>query len=326
MTEEIFVVALPGLDGLDPVSFEAAFFAKSWSEALGAQVRGVTLQRPGRKLCSDFAKQSGLHVYSLEHESLSVYNAEDWLQALDWLVKEKKPFKIIIPHTATGWDFAPRLAVRTGASCSTAVTAFHPGGPEGLWRRICGGKLELLVKPGNEGLRVITVMPGVATPVGPVREGVVEALVPEVEKPRSKTLGHVRRSKGELDLGRADVIVAAGRGLGGPEHLGTVKELASCFDRSAVGASRPVVDSKWLPLEHQVGQTGQTVRPKLYLALGISGAIQHTTGMKDSDLVVAVNKDPKAPIFNTAHLGVIKDLHEFLPILTSKIKKRKSKK
>jgi len=326
MGKEIFVVATAGIEGLDPVSLEVTAFAKTWAEAVGAQVRGVCLQSPGGELSADFANRSGLHVYSLEHEILSLYNAETWLQALCWLIKEKKPSKIIMPHTARGWDFAPRLAVRSKASCSTAVTAFQPDGPEGLWRRICGGKLELLVKPAKEGLRVITVMPGAAKPKGPERSGEVEALTPEVDEPRSKTLGHVRHSKGELDLGRAEVIVAAGRGIGGPDHLGEVKELASCFDRSAVGASRPVVDSKWLPLEHQVGQTGQTVSPKLYLALGISGAIQHTIGMKDSDLIVAVNKDPKAPIFNTAHLGVVKDLHEFLPVLTSKIKERKSNK
>ncbi|MFO8057723.1 MAG: electron transfer flavoprotein subunit alpha/FixB family protein [bacterium] len=323
MAEEILSVALPGADVFDPVSFEVAAFAKQWGQALDAPVYAVVLQAPAGNAPEKLAKETGLPVVSVEHEYLEPYNADAWVRALHLLMQERGACRVLIPHTATGWDFAPRLAVRAGASCSTAVTGFQPDDPEGLCRRICGGKLKVVVKPALDKSRVVTVMPGAAKPEEAAGAGEVQTYVPRLEKPASRNLGLFRRAKGELDLGRAEVIVAAGRGLGGPEHLDAVKELAACFDRGAVGASRPVVDAGWLPLEHQVGQTGQTVRPKLYLALGISGAVQHTTGMKESDLIVAVNKDPKAPIFNIAHLGVTKDLHEFLPVLTRKLKEKK---
>ncbi len=325
MTDEILVVAMHREDVLDPVSGEAAAFAKTWAEALGARVSGVVLQAPGARPSQEFAAQTGLSVISLEHDYLEPYNSDAWVEALSRLIRERGPCKVVIAHTSIGWDFAPRLAVRSGASCSTAIIGFEKDDPHALRRRICGGKLELLVKSSLDSSRVITVMPGTTPTVEAQESGTVKTVRPELEKPGVLNLGYVRRGKGGPDLGRAEVIVAAGRGIGGPQHLHAVRELASCFDRAAVGASRPVVDYGWLPLEHQVGQTGQTVRPKLYLALGISGAVQHTTAMKESELIVAVNKDPKAPIFNTAHLGVVKDINEFLPLLTEKIKEMKSK-
>jgi len=179
------------------------------------------------------------------------------------------------------------------------------------------------VTPAPDSLTVITMMPGSAKPVAAKPAGSVEKIALEITPGRTRSLGYLEGPKRTLDLTKAEVIVAAGRGLGDPEKIGLVRELAATFDRAAVGASRPVVDAGWLPLEHQVGMTGQTVAPKLYLACGISGALQHTMGMSRSSLIVAINTDPRAPIFSIAHLGVIADLHRFLPILTETIKKKK---
>jgi electron transfer flavoprotein alpha subunit len=140
----------------------------------------------------------------------------------------------------------------------------------------------------------------------------------------TRTLGYEAAARKDLDLSKAEVIVAAGRGVGDPDRLDVIRELAACFDKGAMGSSRPVVDAGWLPIEHQVGQTGQTVTPKLYIAAGISGAIQHTIAMKNSGLIVAINKDPKAMVFKVAHIGVVADLHEFVPVLIEKIRAPKS--
>ena len=140
----------------------------------------------------------------------------------------------------------------------------------------------------------------------------------------TKNLGYVEAKRGALDLTKAEVIVSAGRGIGDQDKLELVKKLAECFDKGALGASRPIIDVGWLPLEHQVGQTGQTVRPKLYIACGISGAIQHTAGMATPELIVAINTDPQANIFTVAHIGIVADLHEFLPVLADKICAKKS--
>jgi electron transfer flavoprotein alpha subunit len=187
-------------------------------------------------------------------------------------------------------------------------------------RPILGGKMLEEVLPLGEGPTVITVMPGAAKAVVAEQPGEVTRIQVAVESGVTRTLGYREGPKRTLDLVKAEVIVAAGRGLGGPENLHLVKELAACFAKSAVAASRPVVDYGWLPLEHQVGMTGQTVAPGLYIACGISGALQHLMGMNQSRLVVAINTDPGAPIFQLAHFGVCADLLEFLPVLTRKLR------
>jgi electron transfer flavoprotein alpha subunit len=153
--------------------------------------------------------------------------------------------------------------------------------------------------------------------------GAVEVRPVAAESRGVRGLGRQEPAGRSLDLGRAEVIVAVGRGLAGPEHLPLLQELAGLCERGALGASRPVVDAGWLPLEHQVGMTGQTVAPAVYIACGISGAIQHTQGMMRSGLIVAINSDPQAAIFQIAHLGVVQDLHCFLPVLIRKLREQK---
>ena len=153
------------------------------------------------------------------------------------------------------------------------------------------------------------------------KSGSVKILEFEIPPVRTRTIRYLPAQPGTVNLKDAEVIVAAGRGLGAPEKLGPIRELASLFKRGAVGASRPLCDQGWLPLGHQVGMTGSTVSPKLYLACGISGALQHTMGMKNSGLIVAVNTDRKAHILQVAHFCVNADLSQFIPVLIEKIRK-----
>jgi electron transfer flavoprotein alpha subunit len=213
-----------------------------------------------------------------------------------------------------------------GASCCTGITGFKISDPIRFLRGICGGKIMTEVAPIADTVAVVTMMPGAAKPKAPAGAGSVKIIHAEVNTAGTRTLGYQEAPPRSLDLAKAEVIVAAGRGIGGPEHLGLIRELAACFDRGAVGASRPVCDAGWLPLEHQVGMTGQTVAPRLYLACGISGAIQHCMGMSRAELIVAINTDPGAAIFKVAHLGIVQDLHRFLPVLISKLRERKQKK
>ncbi|OGP55766.1 MAG: hypothetical protein A2V67_13620 [Deltaproteobacteria bacterium RBG_13_61_14] len=326
VSREILVVVEHRAGKLLPVSLELAAFGRQLAQIAGGSVMGVVLASPARSVAEEFAQSSGLPVLALENENFSAYNAEAYLRALARLVSERQPAFILIAHTAAGWDFAPRLAVAVSGSCSTGVAGFEAGVPIRFHRAICGGKISTEVAPILDTVAVVTMMPGAVKPTEPEAAGAVEVKSVEAGAGGTRALGLKQAPPRSLDLSRAEVIVAAGRGMGGPEHLGLIRELASLFDRGAVGASRPVVDAGWLPLEHQVGMTGQTVAPKLYLACGISGAIQHTMGMSRADLIVAVNTDPAAAIFSAAHLGIVQDLRRFLPVLIAKLRDKKEKK
>ncbi len=332
MGKEILVAAEHRGGALLPVTLEAAACARELAARTGGSVTGVVLSAPGRALAEELADQAGIAAVALTHPELDQYNAEAYVSALAALISERSPAYVIVPHTATGWDYAPRLAARAGMPYLAGVSGIAAGDPPAFTRAIVNGKVALEVMA--EGAAVVTVMPGafraeraqdesgderVATEVAPINN--IESVAAHVELRGTRALGHVEAKRRTLDLGRAEVIVAAGRGVGQPEDLALIRELASCFERGAMAASRPLVDAGWLPLDHQVGQTGQTVAPRLYIACGISGAVQHTAGMKNSELIVAVNLDPGAMIFNVAHLGVVADLMELIPALIKKLRR-----
>lgn len=323
MKREVMVIAelMPGQ--LTPASLELAGFARKLAEAAGGEALGIVLSSPGTTIAEDFAAESGLPTLALLSESLALYNAESYLAVLAPLILQRKPRYVVIAHSPVGWDFAPRLAAKVNGSCISGVVGFKHA-PICVVRPIFGGKMLEEVLPLGEGPAVLTVMPGAAKAIVAEKAGEVTRIQVEVENGVTRTLGYREGPRRTLDLGQAEVIVAAGRGIGGPENLHLVRELAACFEKSAVAASRPVVDYGWLPLEHQVGMTGQTVAPGLYLACGISGAQQHLMGMNQSRRIVAINTDPNAPIFQFAHLGVCADLLEFLPVLIRKLREAKS--
>jgi electron transfer flavoprotein alpha subunit len=309
---------------LAPAMAELTSFGAALADCTGDMLLGVVLgcspQGPAEELA-----RLGIDVIAADHEALALYNPETYIAALTALAAEIKPASILIAHTATGWDYAPRLAVALEGSCITAVSGIAPGPVPAFTRRVLGGKMVLESEPVPGKCAVVTMQPGSMRPrttvtgYKPAARAEIDLGTALNQRFGSHTLGYREAVRGELDLGRAEVIVAAGRGVD-PERMDLIRELAACFHHCAVGASRPVVDAGRLPLEHQVGQTGQTVAPRLYLACGVSGAVQHVAGMIGSELIVAVNLDRQAAIFDVAHLGIVADLHEFIPLLIARLR------
>ncbi len=304
------------------VTFEAGAFAKRISENTGGEVLQVVLGEAAKKTAEELAGRTGLMSLACDHESVSSYNSDAYKAILSTIIEEREIDMVVCPHSATGWDFAPGLAVALNATCVTAVTDVEFDDGMCFVRQILNGKLEAKVKPADGRRVVVTLMPGAfqfIEEASPSPGKVEEILVGAVDS-RIECLGY-RTAEKTVDLTAADAIVAAGRGVG-EEGVEMIRKLSSHFDNSSIAGSRAICDAGWLPMEYLVGITGQTVSPRLYLACGISGAIQHTSAITGARMIIAINKDPHAMIFNHAHLGVVQDLNRFLPILIEKIEER----
>jgi electron transfer flavoprotein alpha subunit len=257
-------------------------------------------------------------VYLAVDAALADYTPGAYVSALEPALRAAAPAFIVAPHTYQSVDYVPRLSQAAGAAIVPEATAFEIVDGELLFTRpILGGKLNARVRVKGEGPVVVTVQSGAfaadsaaagSTEVRPLEHGAISA--------DREILDVVAAGEDEVDLTKADIIVGVGRGVGGADKLGPIEALAKALGAD-IGASRPVIDSGWLPRDRQIGSSGQTVAPKLYLAVGISGAIQHLVGMKGSSCIVAINNDPTAPIFSVARYGVVGDLHEVVPALTA---------
>lgn len=263
-------------------------------------------------------------VYAVEHALLKQYTSDGFTSALEQLIKKLNPAFVFFPHTYQVRDFAPALATRFKQVLISDVIAIHEGPM--FVRQLLQGKLNADYKQTGTGPCFVSVQAGsfraeatTATTIS------MELFTPELDaaKIRNKPGERFRESAQTVDLAAAPVIVSVGRGIGEQENISIVEELASALG-AELAASRPICDNGWLPMERQVGSSGQTVSPKLYLAVGISGAIQHLVGMKGSKTVIAINKDEHAPIFEVADYGVVGDLFEVVPALTKAITAAKS--
>jgi electron transfer flavoprotein alpha subunit len=241
--------------------------------------------------------------------------------ALEQLVKQAEPAYVVLPHTYQVRDYAPALATRFGQVLISDVIAIHAESEVVFVRQLLQGKLNANYKHSGTGPCFVSVQAGTFR-ADSVEDGsaAVEAVTPALEAAqiRTKPGEPFRESTQTVDLSVAPVIVSVGRGIGEQENIGIVEELAKALG-AELAASRPICDNGWLPMERQVGSSGQTVSPKLYLAVGISGAIQHLVGMKGSKTVIAINKDENAPIFEVADYGVVGDLFEVVPALTKAV-------
>jgi electron transfer flavoprotein alpha subunit len=259
------------------------------------------------------AEKSGCDVIAVMGESLADYNAHAYHKAILAILSPLQPAWICLLHTSTGYDLAPGLAVGLKAACITAVEAVHGGT---FTRSVFSGKFTADIIPASAST-VLTIQPGAYSRStesnGPA--GRVTLVDFSLATPRMKALGIREPVYRDSALKDAEVIISAGRGIGRKENLSLLKGLASLFPGSALGASRPVCDLGWMEYKHQIGTTGQTVSPKLYLACGISGAIQHISGMKTSQTIVAINLDPQAAIFRIAHFCIVEDVVTFIPVL-----------
>ena len=266
-------------------------------------------------------------IYVVDGPEYKHYTTDAYTIALTTLVEKYAPTSMLIGATNNGRDLGPRVSCRLGTGLTADCTGLDIDDESGnvVWTRPAfGGNLMAMILCPDHRPQMGTVRPGVFKKCDPV-EGHAEIIKEEVhvaeDQIRTRVLEIIREMGAEnVDLEGADIIVSGGRGVGGPEGFAPVKALADALG-GVLGASRAAVDAGWIAHAHQVGQTGKTVGPKLYIACGISGAIQHLAGMSGSDVIVAINKDPDAPIFDVADYGIVGNLFEVLPVLTEEIKK-----
>jgi len=309
-------------NSINQVTWEVIGFARKVSSFADCKLMAVVLDDNPEKLAGEIASAAGCDVIAAAVEGLEDYNSDVYRKVLKILAEEFPPRFIVAGHTSTGFDFAPALAVDMEASCITGASEFNPEGRPVFTRAVCCGKVCEDVEPARGTVTVVTVAPGAQSPPDWSPEESGDVFFRKFEAPESsvKNIGRTEADKGTVNLEDAEVIVAVGRGAGDPDRIDPARELASLFNRGAVAASRPVCDAGWLPPEHQVGMTGRTVSPKLYIAAGISGALQHTAGMKNSNLIVSINTDKNAPFCRTAHYCITEDMHRFIPALIEKIR------
>jgi len=332
MANRVWVVVQLRDGQVSRISREAIAAAQRLAATLGGKAEAVVLGGGVAEAAADVARADLAAVHVAEHEALRAYTPGGWIGALAPAIREAQPAYVVFPHTYQSVDFVPRLAQAVGAGLLPEVTAFAPGEGGGalVWTRpILGGKMQAKARVKGEGTVLVSVQSG-AFPADGVAVGAagggapVQALAVDLSglQPDREILGYEEVGGDQVDLTKADIIVAVGRGVGGADKLGPVEALAKALG-AEIGASRPVIDNGWLPRDRQIGSSGQTVAPKLYIAAGISGAIQHLVGMKGSAVVVAINKDPGAPIFTVADYGIVGDLHEVLPALTEAVRAAK---
>lgn len=305
-------------------SLEALSEGKRRAKELNTEANAVLVGPNLENLAQEIFPYGASKVYVLDNSLLSHYSTAAYAQALFSLVEETKPEIILFPASSMGKDLAPRLAARLGVAVASDCT-----------KTSCrDGKLEV-IRPIFAGKAFMTLIFKASPQIATLRPNVFPLTEPESKKGevikkeviiaedlvKAQVVEVLKEKGAELDVTEAEIVVSGGRGMKGPENFALLRELSSLFPRSSVGASRSAVDSGWIDHQHQVGQTGKTVTPNLYLAFGISGAIQHLAGMSSSKVIVAVNKDPEAPIFKVADFGIVGDLFQVIPYLKEEFKK-----
>ncbi len=300
-------------------AFEAITAAKKLASDLGGAVTAVVIGHGIESEAKKLARWGADRILAADHEFLALYSTGGYGRCLVQAVETVQPKAVIVPATIMGKDLAAWAAAKLGAPLASDCTEFEVAeGVLRVRRPVFAGKALAWTHgegaPFFLGLRPNTLA---AVETSPGGEGTVEAL-PLAYDPstiRAVVKEIARGEKGDLDVSEAEIIVAGGRGVGGPEGFEPLRQLAKVLG-AAVGASRAAVDAGWIDHATQVGQTGKVVSPNLYIAVGISGAIQHLAGMRTAKVIVAVNKDPEAPIFKVADYGIVGDLFEVVPALT----------
>ncbi len=265
-------------------------------------------------------------VYLLHHDELKDYRSLPYTRAISEIIRKYKPEIFLLGATTIGRDLAARLAIRVGAGLTADCTALSIDPEKNILqqtRPAFGGNIMATIISPNNRPQMATVRPKVFKKPAKAegRKGEIIKFSPVI-KPEDlavKLLEIIKDETAKVNLAEAEIIVSGGRGIGDAKNFSLIEDLAKVLG-GAVGASRATVDAGWISAHHQVGQTGKTVAPKLYIACGISGKIQHLVGMQSSDTIVAINKDPDAPIFKVATYGIVGDVFEYLPLLTSKLK------
>lgn len=319
----ILVIAEQRDGKLNRATWEAIAAAQQLSGGMPISVAVLGAATGG--IAEELASASVAEVLVVEHAALDPYTPDAYAVAGSGLIELAKPMFVLLPHTYQTRDFAPLLAARIRSPLITDVTGISGTGTDATFvRPMFQGKLAAQVKPHGGSPALVTIQIG-AFRADAVQKGgaaAVKKVDVQIDPAviRQKPEAPFREAKQAVDLGQAERIVAVGRGIKSQENIPLAEKLAKAMG-AEVAASRPICDNGWLPMERQIGSSGQTVAPKLYVALGISGAIQHLVGMKGSRTIVAINKDAEAPIFEVADYGIVGDLFEIAPAIIAELEK-----
>jgi electron transfer flavoprotein alpha subunit len=311
-------------------SFETLVAAQQIAADTSSAISALVIGKGVTNFAEDLAGKNISEVLLVEHDLLEAYTPDGYSLALSQVIASSKPDLVLFPHTYQVRDFAPKLAAMMGKGMIADCVGFHKNGDKLVFvRQMFQGKTAADVtfqgpspwfasfQSGAFRADLLKAHPGGKAPINKI------AVELKPEQIRTKPLELFKEAKSSVDLTQAPVIVSIGRGIKAPENIPQAEALAKAIG-GEMAASRPICDEGWLPMERQIGSSGQTVAPKLYLALGISGAIQHVVGMKGARTIVAINKDQNAPIFEIADYGIVGDIFEIMPALTAALEKAKT--
>jgi electron transfer flavoprotein alpha subunit len=306
------------------MSFETLAAGQQIARELGVPCEAAVAAASAGALSQDLADKQLAKAWLVEHSLLDKYTPDAYVQSFRQLIEHVKPNIVLLPHTYQVRDFGPRLATALGRVLVSDVTGHKiDAGQLVCIRQLFQGKIHADVRFSAAAPHLASIQAG-AFRAEKVESGSapIETFTPQLDAAqiRTKPLELFRESARGVDLNTAEIIVSVGRGIKGADNLPVVQKLAEALG-AEMAASRPICDNGWMPMERQVGSSGQTVAPKMYVAVGISGAIQHLVGMKGSKIIVAINKDPEAPIFEVADYGIVGDLFQVVPALVDELKK-----
>jgi electron transfer flavoprotein alpha subunit len=328
MAGAIWAITESGDDGLKSISFEVIACGQALAEALGSSLEVVVMAGDGSAAAEALATKRVDAVRVIEDPALAPYTPDAYTTALAQAIEAESPSLVLFPHTYQVRDWVPRLAAEIDAGFISDVIAHRIDGDETVFvRQPYQGKLNSDCVFAGDGPNIVSLQLGAyLADYAAAGDGSAEIVKQPVDlagvSSRTEVLETFQEVADRVDLSRAEMIVAVGRGIGKQEQIPIVEELSEALG-AQLAASRPVCDNEWLPMDRQIGSSGQTVTPKLYVAVGISGAIQHLVGMKNSGTIVAINKDPNAPVFSISNYGIVGDLFEIVPELTNKIREVK---
>ena len=324
---EIFVLAEHRQGQIRDITYEMLTKAHEIAGKTNAETTAIILGKDVKDKAAALTEYAQ-KVIAIQDPKLENFNSEAYQKVLVHLIKEHKPILTMVGHTSYGIELAPRLAAALQTPLATdCIDLTIESNTLHITRQMYGGKVNANAVLAKAESYIVTVRQAAFTaqkPEPPVNGQILEKPSPLTEEPTTKRfIEYVLPPPGGVDITEAEKLVAIGRGIKDQANMSIIEELANTLG-AAVGCSRPIVDKGWLPNDRQVGSSGKTVKPKLYIAIGISGAFQHVLGMKNSDLIIAINKDPNAPIFNFSDYGIVEDLFKIVPALKNKISELKS--
>ncbi|MBA3694157.1 MAG: electron transfer flavoprotein subunit alpha/FixB family protein [Acidobacteria bacterium] len=310
---------------LNKISLEAIAAAQSIAKDLGLKVSAIIPCDKDCALAEEISQYNLEKVIVIKNEKLNIYTPDGYADAWEQIIKQTNPQYVVMAHTYQVRDFAPKVAARLGKEVvGDCIRYQNSNGKLVFTRRIFLGKLDADVTIEGDAPYFVTFQSGAFRGDNAEKGGNAQTEMTNVEVKdlRMSPEEPFQEAKASVDLTKSGIIVAVGRGIKSQENIALAQQLADALGAD-LAASRPICDAEWLPIDRQIGSSGQTVAPKVYIALGISGAIQHIVGMKNAGTIVAINKDKEAPIFDIADYGIVGDIFEAMPVLVEEIKKAK---